>query len=113
MKEIFVIHLAVVVKQDGPMHFAENVSFASESREELEALAVRVNELNDTYGQLFDGFEPITLLGTPLAQNGTVDEMAIHLEDIIKNGETRFAEQTGQQIPDTASELERIRRGGK
>lgn len=113
MKEIFIIHLAVMTKQQGALNFAESVSLAIEGRVDAELLADRLNDLNDSYAKLYDGIEPITLMSTPIGVLGSLDELAKHVEDIIQNGEKRFAEQTGQVIPDTDSELERIRKGTK
>lgn len=113
MKNIYVVHLAILIKYTDIVDFAEQVVLAVEGHDAANELATKCKQLNESYGDLYEVSEPVTLLAALTGVSGTVDELAAYVENAIQNGEKRFAEHIGQVIPDTDSELERIRRGLK
>ena len=111
MKEFYMIRVAVITKQDGVLNFAEEITVAFATLPEAEAYAEQMLQLNKEWIPHF-GQEPISLMETRTLKIPDTPEAAIAvLRDLLENGEAHYAKFIGLEPVDTASELERIRRG--
>ncbi len=113
MKEFYMIWVAVLTKQAGPLNYAEELSFVFASLPKAEIFVEHAKALNEKWTPHF-GEEPICLMETRMVWvPDTWGEAYAVLQDRLENGEKHFAEFVGLAPVDTDSELERIRKGSK
>lgn len=110
MKELYMIRVAVITKQEGPVNFAEEITLAFATLAQAEAYAAQLVVLNRDWIPHFDD-EPIRFMETRTIKVPETPEVgAAVILDLLQNGEAHYARFVGLAPVDTDAELERIRR---